>query len=109
METGAVDTGNGETIALDLAITPELRRAGLVREVIRLVQDARKSSGLSISDRIHLWWTAADDLAEALRSDGDTVAREVLATSVTEGTAPALPTFTDGDLGLAFQLSKADS
>jgi isoleucyl-tRNA synthetase len=41
----------GETVALDLGITPELRREGLAREVIRLVQDARKADGLEVSDR----------------------------------------------------------
>ena len=36
-------------------------RAGLAREVIRFVQDKRKTSGLDISDRIELWWQTADD------------------------------------------------
>ena len=45
-EGWAVATEGGETVALDLAITPELRRAGLAREVVRLVQEARKTSGL---------------------------------------------------------------
>ncbi len=35
----------GETVALDLELTPELRRAGLAREVVRLVQEARKAAG----------------------------------------------------------------
>ncbi len=117
VETGAIGSGGGETIALDLTVTPELRRAGLVREVIRLVQDARKSSGLSISDRVDLWWEASGELAEALRDSADTVAREVLATSITEGSGPddpsatgttdATPSFTDEDLGLVFRLRRA--
>src|SRR5258706_4445179 len=49
----------GETVALDLSITPELRREGLAREVIRLVQDARKADGLDVSDRITLRRDAA--------------------------------------------------
>ncbi|WP_061300298.1 isoleucine--tRNA ligase [Herbidospora cretacea] len=107
VETGAVDTGTGETIALDLAMTDELRRAGLVREVIRLVQDARKSTGLSITDRIDLWWSADGDLATALREGGPLVAEEVLATSFSEGSADGAPTHEDTDLGLRFQLRKA--
>jgi isoleucyl-tRNA synthetase len=108
VETGAVDTGTGETVALDLAITDELRRAGLVREVIRLVQEARKSTGLSITDRIDLWWSADGDLAAALREGGATVADEVLATSLTEGGFHEdLTRHEDADLGLAFQLRKA--
>ncbi|MCT9930644.1 isoleucine--tRNA ligase [Planotetraspora sp. A-T 1434] len=108
VETGAIDTGTGETVALDLAITDELRRAGLVREVIRLVQDARKSTGLSITDRIDLWWSADGDLAEALRGGGQTVADEVLAASLTEGSPDEdLPRQEDADLGLTFHLRKA--
>ncbi|MGI5490629.1 isoleucine--tRNA ligase [Microtetraspora malaysiensis] len=108
VETGAVDTGTGETVALDLEITDELRRAGLVREVIRLVQDARKSTGLAITDRIELWWSArGDDLAEALREGGRAIADEVLATTFTEGSQDGLPRHEDADLGLVFQLRRA--
>src|SRR5262249_12785058 len=46
----------GETVALDLDITPELRREGLAREIIRLVQDARKADGLEVTHRITLHW-----------------------------------------------------
>ncbi|MEO3858356.1 isoleucine--tRNA ligase [Acrocarpospora sp. B8E8] len=108
VETGAVDTGTGETVALDLAITPELRRAGLVREVIRLVQEARKASGLAITDRIELRWAAgSDELAEALRGGGGTVAEEVLATSFAEADLDTgLVVHQDADLGLSFQLRK---
>ncbi|RJL31227.1 isoleucine--tRNA ligase [Bailinhaonella thermotolerans] len=85
-EGWAVETAAGETVALDLAITPELKAAGLVREAIRLIQDARKSSGLHITDRIALWWTATDgELAAALRAQARTVAAEVLATVFEEG------------------------
>ena len=45
-EGWAVATEGGETVALDLELTPALRRAGLAREVVRLVQEARKTSGL---------------------------------------------------------------
>ncbi|GAA3163618.1 isoleucine--tRNA ligase [Planomonospora alba] len=104
----AVETGAGETVALDLTITDELRRAGLIRDVIRLVQEARKSTGLSITDRIDLWWSASDpELAEALRAQGGAVADEVLAVSMTEGAAEGLPAHEDADLGLAFQLRRS--
>ncbi|WP_433497002.1 isoleucine--tRNA ligase [Sphaerimonospora sp. CA-214678] len=108
VETGAVDTGTGETVALDLTITDELRRAGVVREVIRLVQEARKSTGLSITDRIELWWSAGGEVARALRDGGQAVADEVLAVSFTEG-APdeTLPPHEEPDLGLVFRLRKA--
>ena len=56
----------GETVALDLELTQELVRAGLLREVIRLVQEQRKSSGLEVSDRIALTWTADGELAQKI-------------------------------------------
>ncbi|GAA2909365.1 isoleucine--tRNA ligase [Streptosporangium fragile] len=104
----AVETGAGETLALDLTITDELRHAGLIRDVIRLLQDTRKSSGLAITDRIDVWWSTGDaDLAEALRTQGETVADEVLAVSFTEGTADGLPAHRGDDLDLTFQLRPA--
>ncbi|WP_283133572.1 isoleucine--tRNA ligase [Rhizohabitans arisaemae] len=110
VETGATEAGGGETVALDLTLTDELRRAGLTRDVIRLVQDARKSSGLSISDRIEVWWTAdGADLTAALRSGGAAISEEVLAVSFTEGdpVSADLHRFSDGDLGLTFHLRRA--
>jgi isoleucyl-tRNA synthetase len=98
-------------VALELEITPELRREGLAREVIRLVQDARKADGLEVSDRITLRWEAADpDLAAALTEHGQLIAGEVLATGfgprdtgAGAGAAPGLGTeHRDADLGLTF-------
>ncbi len=108
-EGWAVATGAGETVALDLEITPVLRRAGLVRDAVRLVQDARKNSGLDVVDRIELWWQAsADETVAALREGGARLAEEVLAVSLTEG-APAsdLRPHDDDDLGLTFWLRAA--
>jgi isoleucyl-tRNA synthetase len=83
-EGWAVASAGGETVALDLTVSPELRLAGLARDVVRLVQEARKSAGLDISDRIELTWTAPGELADALREHGGTVADEVLATGFDE-------------------------
>jgi isoleucyl-tRNA synthetase len=102
----------GETVALDLTITPELARAGLAREVVRLVQEARKNAGLDVSDRIQLHWAATGELAEALREHAGLVADEVLAPAYTEGEPSwasdgAGARQTDEDLGLTFWLRKA--
>ncbi|MDX3237381.1 isoleucine--tRNA ligase [Streptomyces sp. ME03-5709C] len=108
-EGWSVASDSGATVALDLEITPELRRAGLARDVIRLVQEARKNSGLDVADRIALRWTAADaELAEALAEHARLVADEVLATDFASG-APEDgygPAFTDEGLGLTFHLRK---
>ena len=107
-EGWAVASGAGETVALDLEITPELRRAGLVRDAVRVVQDARKGSGLEVTDRVELWWRADGELADALREGGLRLAEEVLAVSVAEGppTADVAPHLA-GDLGLEFWLRVA--
>ncbi len=104
----AVASGAGETVALDLAITPELRRAGLVRDVVRLVQEARKTTGLDVSDRIELWWSADGELAEALVEGGGRLADEVLAVQVLTGPPTAdVAAHTDAGLGLTFWLRLA--
>ncbi|HKB29616.1 MAG TPA: isoleucine--tRNA ligase [Streptosporangiaceae bacterium] len=106
----AVVSDAGETIALDLEITPELRRLGLAREVIRLIQDARKSDGLDVTDRIELWWSATDpDLTRALAEHGDMIAREVLAVTVATGQGDGgagLYEHRDAGLGLAFRFRR---
>ena len=52
-------------VALDLDITPELLDEGVAREVVRAIQDLRKSSGLAVEDRIELWldWDSEESAA----------------------------------------------
>ena len=102
----------GETVALDLKLTPRLRQAGLAREVIRGVQEARKTSGFDVSDRITLTWHAADDLtATAIRANAELIGDEVLATAVTEADASAADVgewFSDDELGLRFVVARVE-
>ena len=108
-EGWAVATESGETVALDLTVTPELRRAGLAREAVRLVQEARKGSGLDVTDRIELRWEAAGELAEALREHAALVANEVLATTYDEGLdGTAEHVHADEGLGLRFTVTRTD-
>ncbi|TFV83002.1 isoleucine--tRNA ligase [Blastococcus sp. CT_GayMR20] len=105
-EGWTVASGGGLTVALDLTITPELERAGLVREVIRLVQDARKTGGLEVSDRIELWWTGDGILAQALEEHAAQVAGEVLAVRVHAATAGEGPGV-EGPAGSRFWVARA--
>jgi isoleucyl-tRNA synthetase len=85
-EGWAVASDAGATVALDLHITPELRRAGIAREVIRQVQESRKASGLEVADRIELRYAAGDpETAEALAEHASAIADEVLATAFGAG------------------------
>ncbi len=74
----AVSREGGEVVALDLTVDDDLRQRGLARDVVRLVQDLRKTSGLEVSDRIRLHLVGLDDLADLF----DFIAREVLALEV---------------------------
>jgi isoleucyl-tRNA synthetase len=74
----AVSRESGEVVALDLSMNDSLRKRGLAREVVRLVQDLRKTSGLDVSDRIRLHLVGLDVIAEHF----DFIAREVLATEI---------------------------
>ncbi len=77
----AVSREGGEVVALDLAVDDELRLRGLARDVVRLVQDLRKTSGLEVSDRIRLHLVGLDALAVHF----DFIAREVLAVEIVSG------------------------
>ena len=86
-----------------------------MREAVRLVQDARKSSGLEVSDRIELWWAASGELEaasgeleEALVEGAARLGEEVLAVSVVQGEPPVdVKPHEDAELGLRFWLRVA--
>jgi isoleucyl-tRNA synthetase len=107
-EGWAVVTGEAASVALDLTMTPELVRAGLVREVSRLTNDARKAAGLAVTDRIELWWEAEGELAAALTEHAATLAADVLAVQVMHG-RPRVPVaeHRNDELGLVLYLRQA--
>jgi isoleucyl-tRNA synthetase len=76
-----VASHEAESVALDLAMTPELIAAGNVREVIRFIQEARKSNGFDISDRIEVKWNAPEEIVSAIESATEHISSEVLATN----------------------------
>lgn len=102
----SVASHNGESVALDLTLTPELVEAGLVREAIRAIQEERKQSGFDISDRIHVKWAAGQELGRAISANLAQIGEEVLATDfveIAENSALA-----ESDIGLWLELSKSD-
>ena len=100
-EGWSVVSQDGETIALDLEISPELRSLGISREVIRMIQEARKASGLEVSDRINLKYHTTDEQVNGSISENlEVIKSEVLALSFVAEKAPNDPTTKDEDLNL---------
>jgi len=84
-EGWGVASEGGVTVALDLELTEALRREGVARELVRLVQDARKAAGLDVSDRIQLGIVAGHPVAEALATHREYVVGETLAVDLILG------------------------
>ena len=77
----AVAESEGMLVALSTLVTPELRLEGAARDLVRSIQDARKSAGLAISDRIRLFVSSGDQgelLEQTLALWGDYLRSETL-------------------------------
>jgi isoleucyl-tRNA synthetase len=71
--------GTSGLVALDTTVTAELAAEGTARDVVRVVQQARRDAGLSVSDRIRLVIGADAAVADAIRAHAGFVAAETLA------------------------------
>ncbi|MGH3447437.1 MAG: DUF5915 domain-containing protein, partial [Nocardioidaceae bacterium] len=85
---------HGGFIVLDTAVTAELAREGLARDVVRVVQQARRDAGLDVSDRIGLTVLGDQTVWEATVTHRDMIMDETLA--VRFDAAPDLAALPDG-------------
>ena len=69
-------------VTLDIDVTPELAAEGTARDLIRLVQQARRDAGLDVSDRIELGLGVSESARRRLAAFIDMIATETLATSI---------------------------
>jgi isoleucyl-tRNA synthetase len=81
----AAAADRGVLVVLDTSLTPELVAEGRAREVVRLIQDARKDAGFEVSDRIQVRYAASDGASEAFEQHADHIRRETLATRLDPG------------------------
>ncbi|HEX2355956.1 MAG TPA: isoleucine--tRNA ligase [Micromonosporaceae bacterium] len=79
--------GGEGVVVLDTTVTPDLAAEGLARDVVRVVQQARREADLNVSDRVSLVIQASPAAGRAVEAYRDFLAGEVLATSVTLGQA----------------------
>ncbi|MFG1609411.1 isoleucine--tRNA ligase [Actinoplanes sp. NPDC049265] len=98
----AKDAGNsaplaGGVVVLDTEVTPELAAEGLARDVIRVVQQARRAANLDVSDRISLMVAGSESVTSAVAQHLQFVSAETLAGEVTMGPvdAPFMPSITE--------------
>jgi len=80
--------GDAGVVVLDTGVTPELAAEGLARDVVRVVQQARRAAGRNVADRIALVVRAGAEVTAAVRAHQAFVAAETLATSVDLGPPP---------------------
>jgi len=99
-----VASHEGESVALDLALSQTLIDAGNVREVIRYIQERRKGDGFEISDRIKVRWNADAAVVAAISQSASHISDEVLALEFTHD--QSLPAG-DNDLQISAVLVKA--
>ncbi|MFD1138373.1 isoleucine--tRNA ligase [Paenibacillus urinalis] len=81
----AAASGYGLTVALNTEITPELEQEGLVREVVRAVQDTRKKLDLPIEKRVNLTLDVDHELRAAIEAFESVLRENVLVTDLTFG------------------------
>lgn len=106
-ELNVKEVKQGDEVVIDENLTPELKREGLMREVIRHVQAARKNAGLQVDDRINLHLlTESAELAEAITEHHDAIYAETLAVGHEVATTDAVVVKIEG-AELAISLEKA--
>ena len=100
-----VSSHDGESVALDLTLTPALIASGHVREVIRFLQESRKKQGFDISDRIIVDYNVNTDVLAAISDAREHIQNEVLALQMRHDPSLLLGA---NDLGLNAALQKVN-
>ena len=83
----AVAEEAGYAVAVTTEITPALADEGLARELVRRIQEMRKSAGLEIADHIRLFYAGDAGLDRVMRAHGNYIRQETLAEAIGVGVA----------------------
>ncbi len=83
---------NDALVILDTTITPELEAEGIARDVVRMIQQARKDAQLNVSDKIKLYLGADTKTAAAITAHGSYIMEQTLASELLTN-VPASPVY----------------
>ncbi len=78
IEGWLVANSNGITVALDIVISPELKKEGIARELVNRIQNIRKDSGFEVTDKIKVYLQNNTTLEEAVRPNIEYIKSETL-------------------------------
>jgi isoleucyl-tRNA synthetase len=78
IEGWLVANSNGITVALDIVISPELKKEGIARELVNRIQNIRKESGFEVTDKIKVHLQKNDILEDAVKSNEEYIKSETL-------------------------------
>jgi len=84
--TAAALPSNDAVVVLDTELTPELEAEGLARDIVRAIQEARKTEDLVVTDRISLTLDLSDEGTAAVKALEEYVGEQTLSTTITYGT-----------------------
>ncbi|MGB3439180.1 MAG: isoleucine--tRNA ligase [Actinophytocola sp.] len=104
--TGELPASSG-LVVLDTVTTQELEAEGIARDLVRVVQQARREADLDVADRITVTVQAPDEVVAAVRTHEKFLAGETLATTVTYGPATGFAGTVGDGTDVAVTVTKA--
>ena len=78
----SVASDYGDSVALDVTVTPQLAQEGLVREVISKIQTMRKECGFVVTDHVDIGYDGDEEVCRAISDNVEEISRSTLARSV---------------------------
>jgi isoleucyl-tRNA synthetase len=90
-EGWALAEGDGFLILVNTHLNDDLIREGLVRDLVRIIQNQRREMGLEVTDRIRLAYEASDNMAAAISAHDELLASETLAAEISRSSDLSLP------------------
>lgn len=95
------------TVALDPEITEELLHEGMIRDLIRSIQNTRKEEGLEVSDRIHLTISSDEKIISAAKSFSAHIKEETLSKEISFNSNVSGESFIINDCSCSIKVKKA--